>query len=100
MLKPTAEVEGFLSEVQSASAMSFIPKIVYGEDNRVDVEDSEIPLFKTWSQSTAAQVSMSEFNEEFKILSPTLKERLRLCPGERFAEQLTPARCSGFFSRS
>ncbi|MBD65998.1 MAG: peptidase [Halobacteriovoraceae bacterium] len=75
-------------------------KVIYGEDNRVDVMDSTNNMFVELSQSTAAMIPSSDLraqtNGEVQIRSKTLQSSMRVCSTERFANQPTAANCSGF----
>ena len=93
-INPTDEVSVLLKEIEVKEEL--LPKVIYGDDNRVDVVDSNNPRFKELAKATAAQVSIQEMDEFFNILSPSLGKKLSLCSGERFYEQPVAARCSGF----
>ncbi|MCT4642905.1 MAG: serine protease [Bacteriovoracaceae bacterium] len=76
-------------------------KVIYGEDNRVDVYASTDNLHVELSKSTAAMINKSSlskklFSDEVGINGSSLKSRMRLCSDERFAEQMSAANCSGF----
>lgn len=74
-------------------------KVIYGEDNRED-----IMKVKNWhhtylAESTAAMIHKNKFVEEggnFVVMGQLLKDKLKLCSGERFENQTTAATCSGF----
>jgi V8-like Glu-specific endopeptidase len=74
-------------------------KVIYGEDNRVDVVNSTNASFIELSRSTAAMIpngNLKRISYRFsEIKAPTLKER-GICESERFSNQLTGANCSGF----
>ncbi|MFN8369648.1 MAG: serine protease [Bacteriovoracaceae bacterium] len=73
-------------------------KVIYGEDNRVDVYASSDNLLKELSRSTAAQIENSSLSASRTgtILSgDSLRDR-GMCASERFSSQITAARCSGF----
>ena len=74
-------------------------KVIYGEDNRVDVVNSTNSLFVELSRSTAAMISSSnlrpEDNGTTKITARTLKSN-GICASERFSAQISAANCSGF----
>lgn len=77
-------------------------KVIYGDDNRLDVIDSTNSLFIELALSTAAMIpnrlisSSSENNGEIEIVGKSLEDAMRVCSEERFASQPTAARCSGF----
>lgn len=74
-------------------------KVVYGDDNRVDVFASSNSMFVELSKSTAAMISGSSIkktaNGEFSISGRSLSSR-GMCKTERFALQKSAANCSGF----
>lgn len=75
-------------------------KVIYGDDNRVDVYESNNSDFVELSKSTAAQISKSNLKKSwmsnvYTIKAKSLSER-GMCKTERFANQPTAARCSGF----
>lgn len=75
-----------------------IEKVVYGDDNRVDVYESSNPLFKALASSTAAMISNSSLKSSgntVTINGGTLQGD-GICFDERFAKQMTAASCSGF----
>lgn len=76
-----------------------INKVVYGEDNRLDVFESQNALHKQLAQSTAAMIPASalEVMDEntMTILGGTL-ENDGICADARFSKQQTAAMCSGF----
>jgi V8-like Glu-specific endopeptidase len=81
-------------------------KVIYGEDDRVDVIESDNTMFRELSLSTAAMISPSSISKmnsswggsqkgEVIISAQTLQQR-GMCGSERFKNQPTAARCSGF----
>ncbi|MBT3236731.1 MAG: trypsin-like peptidase domain-containing protein [Bdellovibrionales bacterium] len=72
-------------------------KVIYGDDNRMEV--AEAPTrFAAWADSTAAMISnyqLSNDGERVYVRAKTLALGGK-CKTERFAEQMTPASCSGF----
>ena len=74
-------------------------KVVYGDDNRVDVFESTNQLFVELAESTAAMISKGSIyatsNDEYSIRGSSLQAR-GMCSTERFAKQITAANCSGF----
>lgn len=83
----------------STSAYSNItPRVVYGEDNRVDVYESTNQNYKKLALSTAAMIpstSITNDGTKVTITSGTLSSD-GICADERFATQPTAAMCSGF----
>lgn len=89
----------------SVSTMASNTKVVYGDDDRVLVENSTNENFITWASATAAMIPNKDirfpkiddkYPETVKLFGITLKEDRNLCEGERFSEQLSLANCSGF----
>lgn len=74
-------------------------KVIYGDDNRVDVVDSTNSMFVELAHSTAAMIPnplVSRHNNgEIELAGKSLESR-GMCSTERFASQTTAARCSGF----
>lgn len=74
-------------------------KVVYGDDNRVDVFASNNTMYVELSKSTAAMISGSSLrangNGEFKVSGRSLTSR-GMCKSERFSKQKSAANCSGF----
>lgn len=101
-VKPGVEMKALLSEV-SSKMMSFekaIPKVIYGDDDRIDVPDSTNEMLNKLAASTAAMIKGSDIGADGSLPAETLGESFNLCPGEKFAEQINPAVCSGFLVRS
>lgn len=104
-LNPTKEVEAVRrklaailtpsDELAILSQERLTPKVIYGEDNRQQVSDVA-GVYQSWAASTLAQVSPNEWDQNFQFTSATYGEQFSLCPGERFSEELSVSRCSGF----
>lgn len=78
--------------------IKIIPKVIYGEDDRMDVYESADSLMKELSHSTAAQImnnNLVQEGETYTIKSRTLAEE-GICKSERFSSQPAAANCSGF----
>lgn len=84
--------------VNSYAASS--PKVIYGEDNRVDVYASTNAIHKQVALSTAGMISNSQlisWSGKFQIQDfKTLEDSENVCPTEKFSQQPTVAICSGF----
>lgn len=75
-----------------------IPKVIYGEDDRLDIYESSDNLMKELALSTSVQIlnrNLIESNGIYTIKAETLAES-GMCSSERFANQLTAGNCSGF----
>ncbi len=75
------------------------PKVIYGQDDRLDVFESSDNLMKELSLSTAAQILNKNLVETstgiYTVKSETLAES-GMCRSERFANQMAAGNCSGF----
>lgn len=73
-------------------------KVVYGDDNRVDVYDSDNALYIELAKSTAAMIKKSSLSfrkNEVQVRGRSLEAR-GMCSSERFSQQMSSANCSGF----
>lgn len=74
-------------------------KVIYGADNRVDVDESTNPMYLRLAESTAAMIPNSRIKEhnnmQVELVGRTLSEN-GMCESERFSGQLAVANCSGF----
>lgn len=83
------------------SAMSAFGKVkvIYGEDNRLDVYEETNSTYIKLASSTAALVEKGKLRAsgayETELTGQTLESR-GICADERFAKQPTVAHCSGF----
>jgi V8-like Glu-specific endopeptidase len=80
------------------SLNQLVPKVIYGDDDRADLFESNDNLMKDIALSTAAQVlnnNLIENNGTFTLKAETLAES-GMCKTERFANQMTAGNCSGF----
>lgn len=73
-------------------------KVVYGEDNRIDVYQSSSDLFKKLSSSTAAMIpdTAVEIQGDVITIKGRVLEEQGICSDEKFVKQPTAATCSGF----
>lgn len=72
--------------------------VVYGVDNRKDIYEVSSRLFIELYKGTAAHVpnsSIKPVGNKFQITGATLEQR-GMCKKEKFSDQITAARCSGF----
>ena len=88
----------------NVSAAKFAPDVIYGEDNRIDTFQSTSALHKKLASGTAAQI----VNANLKVRGSTVElvaeplssmpgpQNPPLCAKERFHDQPTASRCSGF----
>jgi hypothetical protein len=76
-----------------------IDKVIYGDDNRVEVLNSPDRLWAELANSTAIQMDPPGLNPHggmVPVVAATLKEAMNVCDNEPFADQPSPGRCSGF----
>ncbi len=81
-------------DVGSATA-----SVVYGEDDRREVFQHPSELMRTRAlQSSLSLISLTNLvgqpDGSFELSAPTLEQAVGVCSDERFASQLTAARCS------
>ncbi len=72
---------------------------IYGEDNRVYVEEFDSPAIQTLSLSVGAIVHESRIEpqgDRIKIWGEKLSESHYVCEDERFANDFTTVKCTGF----
>lgn len=84
----------------SASLMSqtYTSKVIYGDDNRVDVYASSNSAFVELSKSTAAMIPSENLKSSFweVVIQGTPLIKRGICSTERFSNQMAAASCSGF----
>lgn len=81
-------------------AMDDLNKVIYGEDNRVEVRSYPDRYIRHLARSVVAQVEKNQlvphlWNNFFQIKGTPLSQKIKICPEERFAKELSFARCSG-----
>ncbi|MBY0517271.1 MAG: trypsin-like peptidase domain-containing protein [Bacteriovoracaceae bacterium] len=73
-------------------------KVIYGDDNRLDVFESPNSAYVALAQSTATMIAPTGLRangDQVDIVGPSLQSR-GMCADERFSNQSTAAMCSGF----
>ena len=90
---PHNEIKKILNELNSSQVSI---KIVYGDDNRVQALNHPDPIVQDLSKSILAQISNSNIDNKGELTEKTLSERLNLCPGEKFENEISAAECTGF----
>jgi len=92
-----------------ASALSFAQeKVIYGEDNRLDIHQVEGQAWVDIGAATAVQINKNDFPQgggkgkrgggkqtDYVFTGPTLGSQ-GVCPSERFVKQPAVGNCSGF----
>lgn len=94
-LKKTLKFLFFISI--SCSSLLATNKVVYGDDDRLDLS-SAISFEALLAGSTAVQIGKTNLKETetgYLVSARTLADR-GICKDERFADQPTAGRCSGF----
>ncbi|MBC7538694.1 MAG: trypsin-like peptidase domain-containing protein [Bacteriovorax sp.] len=84
--------------VKNMSPIKIVPKVIYGNDDRLDVYESSDSLMRELSRSTAAQILNNNITLEgdvYTVKSKTLADE-GICKSERFSNQMAAANCSGF----
>jgi V8-like Glu-specific endopeptidase len=82
-----------------ANAEATRNKVIYGEDNRLDPEDTVNSLHVKISKSTAAQIAnfkIKSHKSVYLLENETLQESMNVCASEKFSQQNAIGRCSGF----
>ena len=76
-----------------------IPKVIYGQDDRMDIYESSDNMMKDIALSTAVQIMNRNLVETspglYAVKSETLAES-GMCKSERFSNQMAAGNCSGF----
>lgn len=82
------------------NSKKFSPKVIYGDDNRLDLFQVPNPKLHQLSRSTVALVSSNKLTlndvGEYEFHSAVYGERYGLCADEAFFNQPNGAFCSGF----
>jgi len=83
-------------------APSVYPKVVYGDDDRIDVYQETDEQRQQWAAATCALISSSRMTQNldgsWTLSSPAayLRWGVPACDGEPFGDQPTAASCTGF----
>ena len=78
-----------------------IDKVIYGNDDRTHLNESEMATFKDLARGTAGMIPSSKLETQFDglltlINGRTLEQTQRVCKDEMFSQVMTAANCSGF----
>lgn len=82
---------------------SLSTRVIYGEDDRLDVFQVEDNRLKEFARSTAVLMFKSQLtpaNGVYAITADTFKNEFKLCDSEPFANQLSAGYCSSFLISS
>lgn len=93
-----------LSSQLFAQDLPEFQKVIYGSDDRVEVEDFHDAKFREFANSVAGRVSSYQLNpsmydastDSFNIMALSLSEAMNVCEDERFSDQKVLSDCSGF----
>jgi V8-like Glu-specific endopeptidase len=84
----------------SAKTTKDVSKVIYGDDNRVDLDQYPDRAIVELGRSTAAMISPQQLapvrGKPWSEVKGKSLQSQGICPDERFARQITGARCSGF----
>ncbi len=77
---------------------------IYGKDNRVEIKEFKnrfgAGFKRRFARSVAAMISNEAIKKvnflNYQVKGINLEDSYKLCPGERFAKQLSVASCTGF----
>jgi V8-like Glu-specific endopeptidase len=92
---PHKEIKSLVSEIKN-NLKQIQTKVVYGDDDRVDVVDHPNSDFRNYANSVAALISESQISLEGILSGETLGQKYNLCSGENFYDQKVIASCTGF----
>ena len=91
-----------MASPQAAWAQLMMPRVIYGEDERMDLYEVDSFEVLNLARSTVALVDQSRMDVldlspmSFGLKGTNFGEGYKLCEQERFREQTITARCSGF----
>ncbi|MDD0853098.1 serine protease [Halobacteriovorax sp. GB3] len=92
-----AKIKDFIaSQKTQEKEILYTPEVVYGQDNRIDVDLHPNQKLREYDRSVATQIEKKYIDANFFIDAPTIKESWNLCPSERFLAQMNPGNCTGF----
>ncbi len=73
-------------------------KVVYGEDNRIDIVEATSNIYVELAKSTAGRITPSRLKVKDNVVTITGDSLVSrgICSDERFANQISATDCSGF----
>jgi V8-like Glu-specific endopeptidase len=94
----TRMIFAFIALTMMSATQAALPKVIYGNDDRLDIYEAVNPLHLELARSTAAMIPNRAVrtNSDIATISGTTLENRGMCSSERFADQITAANCSGF----
>lgn len=75
-------------------------KVIYGEDNRLDIFEVTNSMHLRLAKATAGKVANYNLDEQVNGTYKMTGSRLNVCDGDKFDNQITSATCSGFLVES
>jgi len=75
-------------------------KVIYGDDNRLDIFEVTNSMHLRLAKATAGKVSNYNLDEQVNGTFKLTGSRLNVCEGDKFDGQVTSATCSGFLVES
>jgi V8-like Glu-specific endopeptidase len=75
-------------------------KVVYGDDNRLDLFEVTNSMHLRLAKATAGKVANYNLEEQSNGTFKMTGSRLNVCEGDKFDNQITSATCSGFLVES
>jgi len=78
------------------------PKVIYGNDDRYEVENYHDRVYREYAKSVAGKIAKFKLKTDpsnpnyFSFSSRSMENWNNLCPSERFAKQNTLPNCTGF----
>ena len=90
---PTSEIVNFLSQLKN-TPIKYVDKTIYGEDNRMEVDESPDKRYGRWANSVAAKIHIGRIAPDGSLEAKRFGEQF--CDNTRFVNQLSVAQCTGF----
>lgn len=91
---------GLLLASSTAWGVSFDAQVIYGNDDRKDLNEVSDAMVREVAGSTAAMIAVSDLRGKSEggadLVSRTLGQKATLCREERFFDQPASANCSAF----
>ena len=88
----------FITATMTVSIGASENKVIYGEDDRLDLYETTDSLHLDLARSTAAMINNSKISTtgDVTIISGSTLSSRGICKTAKFAKQMTAANCSGF----
>ena len=92
---PHAEIRSLVAEIDKVSS-TVNAKVIYGDDNRVDVIDYPDQDVQLAASSVAAMIPQNRVNSSGELSGQEIGKKYSLCDDQRFRDQKIIANCTGF----